>query len=217
MSSFFERLQSATQTERESFLRIEQLVRGARGNISLESYIAFLEQAYHHVKHTVPLLMACGSRLSMEKEWLREAIAEYIREETGHQEWILNDIRACGGDAAGCRSGNPAPATELMIAYAYDTIQRGNPAGFFGMVLVLEGTSIRLATNAAAAIQASLALPDTAFSYLTSHGALDISHMKYFETLMNRLDDEDDRRAVIHVANMMYRLYGDVFRSLPLD
>ncbi|MGD2138450.1 MAG: iron-containing redox enzyme family protein [Gammaproteobacteria bacterium] len=217
MRSFFEYLQSETQAARDSFLGIEQLQRGARGDISLHTYTAFLVQAYHHVKHTVPLLMACGSRIPMEKEWLREAIAEYIREETGHQEWILNDITACGGDAAACRYGKPAPETELMLAYAYDTIHRGNPIGFFGMVLVLEGTSIRLASNAAGAIQEALALPDTAFSYLTSHGSLDISHMKYFESLMNRLDDEADQQAITHVANMMYRLYGGIFRSLPLD
>ena len=48
------------------------------------------------VRHTVPLLMACGARLPERLEWLREAIAEYIEEEIGHQEWILNDIRACG-------------------------------------------------------------------------------------------------------------------------
>ena len=71
MSSFFERLQVETQPARESFLSIEQLSRGARGEISLDSYMAFLVQAYHHVKHTVPLLMACGSRIPMEKEWLR--------------------------------------------------------------------------------------------------------------------------------------------------
>ena len=98
MNNFFDQLQSETQSSRESFLSIEQLARGARGDISLETYIAFLVQAYHHVKHTVPLLMACGSRIPMQKEWLREAIAEYIEEETGHQEWILNDIRACGVD-----------------------------------------------------------------------------------------------------------------------
>jgi len=217
MSSFFERLQAETQSTRESFLGIEQLGRGARGDISLDTYIAFLVQAYHHVKHTVPLLMACGSRVPMEKEWLREALAEYIEEETGHQEWILNDIRACGGDPEVHRYGKPNPETELMVAYAYDTINRGNPVGFFGMVLVLEGTSIQLATNAAQAIQKSLDLPETAFSYLSSHGSLDIEHMKFYESLVNRLDDENDRQAVIHVANMMYRLYGDVFRSLPLD
>jgi len=217
MSKFFEQLQAETQSSRESFLGIEQLARGARGEISLETYVAFLVQAYHHVKHTVPLLMACGSRIPMEKEWLRVAIAEYIDEETGHQEWILNDIKACGVDPEIHRYGIPNPETELMVSYAYDSISRGNPVGFFGMVLVLEGTSIQLATSAAQTIQRSLHLPDAAFSYLSSHGSLDLEHMKFYESLVNRLDDAADKAAIIHVANMMYRLYGDVFRSLPLD
>ena len=104
-----------------------------------------------------------------------------------------------------------------MVSYAYDTINRGNPAGFFGMVLVLEGTSISLATNAAEKIQLSLELPKQAFTYLASHGSLDIEHMGFFEKLMNQVEDADDQQAIIHMANMMYRLYGDVFRSIPLN
>ena len=78
MATFFEQLQSATQTAREDLLSVPQIQQGAQGTISLDTYLAFLTEAYHHVKHTVPLLMACGSRLHMEKEWLREAIGEYI-------------------------------------------------------------------------------------------------------------------------------------------
>lgn len=217
MSSFFERLQEATQSAREDMLRVEQLQRGARGEISLSTYIAYLTEAYHHVKHTTPLLMACGSRLPSDKEWLRNAIAEYIEEELGHQEWILNDIKASGGDSESVRNGQPRPATELMVAYAYDSIARGNPVSFFGMVLVLEGTSISLATGAADAIRQSLALPKQAFSYLNSHGSLDIEHMGFYEKLMNQVEDEEDQQAIIHMANMMYKLYGDVFRSIPLE
>jgi pyrroloquinoline quinone (PQQ) biosynthesis protein C len=217
MHSFFSRLQDETRAAREELLAIPQIIQGASGRISRETYIAFLVQAYHHVKHTVPLLMACGSRLPMEKEWLREAMASYIDEETGHQEWILNDIRACGADPEIHRYGTPHPETELMVSYAYDSINRGNPVSFLGMVFVLEGTSVRLATQAAGAIRAALNLPETAFSYLASHGSLDISHMDFFQSLVNRLDDADDQRSIIHMANMMYRLYGDVFRSLPLD
>ena len=217
MTDFFSRLQAATLAARSELLAIPQIVQGVQGRISLASYTAFLVQAYHHVRHTVPLLMACGSRLPSSKEWLREAVADYIEEESGHQEWILNDLRACGVDPELHRNGRPAPATELMVAYAYDTIARGNPVAFFGMVLVLEGTSIKLATAAAGAIQAALGLPAQAFSYLTSHGALDIGHMEFFASLMNRIEDIDDQQAIIHMANMMYRLYGDVFRSLPLD
>jgi len=32
---------------------------------------------------------------------------------------------------------------------------------------------------------------------------------------MNRLDNEDDKAAVVHTARVVYRLYGDIFRSLP--
>jgi pyrroloquinoline quinone (PQQ) biosynthesis protein C len=103
-----------------------------------------------------------------------------------------------------------------MVAYAYDTIARGNPVGFFGMVLVLEGTSVALALLAADRIQASLGLPDTAFSYLRSHGTLDQEHTRHLAALLDALDDPRDRTAVTHAAKMFYKLYGDVFRSLPL-
>jgi pyrroloquinoline quinone (PQQ) biosynthesis protein C len=83
------------------------------------------------------------------------------------------------------------------------------------MVQVLEGTSIDLASRAADAIQKGLGLPDSAFTYLRSHGALDIGHVQFFEKLMNRLDRDEDRDAVLHCARVMYRLYGDMFRSLP--
>lgn len=43
--------------------------------------------------------MACGSRLPQEPRWLRDAVLGYIDEEQGHEEWVLNDIEACGADA----------------------------------------------------------------------------------------------------------------------
>lgn len=214
---FFEELQHQTEAERAYLLGAPIIQSALDGTASLDSYIAFLSEAYHHVKHTVPLLMACGARLPERLEWLRSAVAEYIEEEIGHQEWILNDIRACGGDAEAVRNGQPSLATELMVAYVYDRIARHNPVSFFGMVNVLEGTSIALATQAAEVLRTSLQLPPQAFSYLTSHGSLDISHVEFFRKLMNRLDDADDRAAVVHTARVVYRLYGDLFHSLPVE
>jgi len=215
--SFYDELVSTTEDARNNLLSIPFIQQGAAGHLSLESYMAFLGQAYHHVKHTIPLLMAAGAALPERLEWLREAIGEYIEEEMGHQEWILNDIEACGGDKEAVRHETPHQETELMVAYAYDTIHRHNPVGFFGMVLVLEGTSVALATQAAERIQARLNLPEQAFSYLTSHGSLDVSHVDFYEKLMNRLEDANDKAAVVHCARMFYKLYGDIFRSLPLS
>jgi pyrroloquinoline quinone (PQQ) biosynthesis protein C len=217
MTDFFDRLLAETEAERRELLSIPFVRQGHSGALSLDSYVAFLGQAYHHVKHTTPLLMACGARVPQDKEWLRDAMAEYIEEEVGHQDWILNDIAACGGDAAQTRAEQPGAAAELMVAYAYHTIDRGNPVGFLGMVLVLEGTSVRIATEAAENLRRNLGLPAAAFTYLTSHGSLDLSHMEFYKGLVNRLDSDQDRRQVIHCAKRFYRLYGDVFRSLPLS
>ena len=212
--SFFKTLQQRTEGPRNGLQQQAFIQRGVSGELSTADYIAFLSQAYHHVKHTVPLLMACGAKLSERYEWLRVAVAEYIEEETGHQEWILNDIAAAGGDAEAVRCSSPNASTELMVAYAYDMIQRVNPLGFFGMVQVLEGTSIAVADAAADAIQGSLGLPNRAFSYLKSHGALDIEHVDFFKGLMNQITDTQDQACIIHSATRFYQLYGGIFEEL---
>jgi acyl-CoA synthetase (AMP-forming)/AMP-acid ligase II/thiaminase len=214
MMTFYEELSAATARERERLLALPFIRDGAAGRLRLRDYVAFLTQAYHHVKHTLPLLMACGARLPERLEWLRQAMVEYVTEELGHQEWILDDLRVCGADAEQVRRGRPDLPAELMVAYAYDTIARGNPVGFLGMVLVLEGTSVQVATKAAEALGRSLGLPQSAFTYLTSHGSLDQGHVRFYETLVNRLDDPADRAAVVHGARAFYKLYGDVFRGL---
>ncbi len=212
--AFYDRLVTGTENARVAFMHMPVLQRALRGNVTNDEYVAFLSQAYHHVKHTVPLMMACGSRLSENQHWLLQALGEYIAEEMGHEHWILDDIRACGGDPDAVRLATPHPATETMVAYAYDVVQRRNAVGFFGMVFVLEGTSVRLATQAAQAIKEKLRLPGNAFRYLTSHGALDQNHLAFFEGLMNRIDDPADQAMIRHCANMFYRLYGEIFRSL---
>jgi pyrroloquinoline quinone (PQQ) biosynthesis protein C len=212
--SFFDELNSVSEKHRDYLLSAPIIGTCMVEGLSLEHYVAFLQQAYHHVKHTTPLLMATGARLPESKEWLRDAVAEYIEEELGHQEWILNDIEACGFDKEKARRSTPNISTEMMVAYAYDMINRVNPLGFFGMVHVLEGTSINIADLAADKIQEKLGLSDQAFSYLRSHGKLDQEHVKFFEGLMNRIDDKDEQDQIIHAASRFYHLYGNIFREV---
>ena len=164
---FFDQLQESTREDREALYAVPVIREALAGQVGLEGYVAFLTQAYYHVRHTVPLMMACGARLPSSLEWLRKAVCEYIDEEYGHEQWILNDIAACGGDAEAVRLGQPSQAIELMV------------------------------------------------SYLTSHGALDIGHMQHYRELMNRLERDEDKAAVIHVSKVVYRLYADMFRGLP--
>jgi pyrroloquinoline quinone (PQQ) biosynthesis protein C len=212
--TFHEQLARATAPDREFLVSAPIIGRCLSGDVTRELYVAFLTQAYHHVRHTVPLLMAVGARVPDRHAWLRDAVLHYLEEETGHDEWILNDIEQAGGDRAAAAASQPAVATEAMIAYAYDTVMRRNPLGFFGMVHVLEGTSVALALQAADRMQQALDLPIRAFTYLRSHGELDKTHVKDLADILERFTDEEDRQAVIRCARGIYWLYGHVFRSL---
>lgn len=214
--AFFDRLQQETDAARQHVLSSPVIPAVMEGRFDIQGYRYFLEQAFHHVRHTVPLMMACGARLPSRLEHVRKALVEYIDEEYGHDEWILNDIEASGGDKVAARQNTPCLAIELMVAFLYDQIHRGNPAAFFGMVMVLEGTSIKLATQMGRIVQSKLGLSDKAFSYLFSHGHLDQDHFQFFESLMNSIDDPQDQQAIIHSAKVVYRLYGDMLRSIPV-
>lgn len=214
---FYNQLIDATTAERDYFLSAPIISDVMAGRFGLETYLAFLHQAYHHVRHTVPLLQAARDNLQPEQQWLDTPLASYIEEETGHEAWILNDIEACGEDRHAWAKRPPGFHTEIMVSYLYDMAQRVNAAGIFGMVLVLEGTSSSLAPAVAQIVQQKLGLPDAAMTYLTTHGELDQTHIVHFENVMNRLGNEADQGAIIHTARRVYRLYGDVYRDIPVE
>lgn len=213
--AFYDRLLQETADARDTLYHVPQLSDGLRGDISREAYVAYLTEAYHHVRHTVRFLMAMGARLPESKKWLHDAISEYIDEEKGHEEWILNDIAAAGGDKEAARAAVPRLETQVLVAYNYDYIARKNPVGFLGMVFMLESTSTQIASAGADAVKDKLGLPQNAFSYLYSHGALDVEHLKFFEALVNKIDDPDDQAAIIEVANNTFRLFANVMRAIP--
>jgi pyrroloquinoline quinone (PQQ) biosynthesis protein C len=212
---FYEQLLAETEQNRSYLLQAPIIEDVMNKKFTMETYIAFLNQAYHHVKHTIPLLMTAGAKLSDDREWLRKVIADYIDEEIGHEQWILNDIESCGYNREEYRLGAAPFASEIMVAYLFDYITRKNPVGIFGMVLVLEGTSADLAPMVAGIVKDELSLSDEATTYLVSHGELDQEHIRFFEKSVNTITDPDDRKAIADVANAVYRLYGDVYRSIP--
>lgn len=215
--NFHEALLARTVEHREYLLGSAVIQRALAGDITRALYIAFLTQAYHHVRHTVPLMMAVGSALPERLTWLQPELIHYLEEEQGHDQWILSDIEAAGGDRAAAARSQPDLATDAMIAFAYDMVRRRNPVGFFGMVHVLEGTSVALALRAAERLQSALGLPIRAFTYLRSHGTLDQQHVHHLAGILHRLDCDEDREAVVRCAQAIYWLYGNMFRRLDLQ
>ncbi|RVU33896.1 iron-containing redox enzyme family protein [Hwanghaeella grinnelliae] len=228
--SFYQRLLAETEADRLSFVSIPVIRDAMAGDVDLPLYLRYLSEAYHHVRFTCPLMGAALARCTADDRRYREALLEYLDEERGHEEWILEDIAALGGNAEQVRSDSGAAATRIMVGYAYYAVEHISPYALLGMVHVLEGMSVALADKAAKGIAQAIlkagqedgdgsdamaeGQPGKGFSYLMSHGSLDQDHVRFFETLVNGLPDEKAETAVIDTAKIMYRLFGDVFRTL---
>ncbi len=215
-ASFHQQLVNGTAAENAAFRAIpvvtETLANGAERSL----YLAFLTSAYHHVRHTCPLLGTALSHCGRGDGALRAGLIAYIDEEQGHEDWILDDIAALGGDVRQVIEEQPPFAVRMMVAYAYYAIERISPYALLGMVHVLEGLSAALATAAAGRISAALGVNAEAagFRYLSSHGALDQDHVRLFADLLVAIDTPLRRSMVIQAARDFYRLYGDVLRDL---
>lgn len=210
---FYDRLMAETAADREGFRAIPIIQEVMRGGATYAMYLDFLSQAYHHVKHTFPLLALAAARTT--NLAYQKALLSYMNEERGHDEWILDDIRSLGGDAEAVRNGKAGAACQIMVGYSYYAIEHIDPYAQLGSVHVLEGMSVALAEHAASAIQRSLgANSEAGFSYLRSHGALDIEHVAFFKALVDDISDARVYEIVLDSARMFYRLYGDIFREL---
>ena len=211
--TFYERLNAETASERNAFLHIPLVAQATVHGAAQETYIAFLEQAYHHVKHTFPLLALAASRTK--DEYYQDALVEYMEEERGHEKWILDDIRALGGDAETVARGEPGQACAIMVGYAYYAIEHISPYAMLGSVHVLEGLSVMLADKLADVLKVRFALAEeNGFSYLRSHGSLDQEHVAFFRNTINGFTDEAIQDLIIAQSKIFYRLYGGIFEDL---
>jgi pyrroloquinoline quinone (PQQ) biosynthesis protein C len=211
--SLYDRLMSETAKDREAFLTIPIVQHAIRNGASRQLYVDFLTEAYHHVKHTFPLLALAASRTSDER--YQDALVEYMEEERGHEKWILDDIKIVGGDPDAVRAGSAGMPCQIMVGYAYYAVERVSPYAYLGSVHVLDGMSVLLADKLADAMKKSLGQQnDAGFSYLRTHGSLDSDHVAFFRTLVDGFDDPVTQRIIIDNARIFYRLYGAIFQDL---
>jgi len=212
--SNFQQLMQKSAPARQQFMEIALIQDVLRKGASKDLYLDFLTQAYHHVKCTAPLLASAAGRCGVDDYVYQAALFEYIEEERGHELWILEDINALGGDAEEVRRSAPRLPCKVMVGHAYYLIDRVSHYAMLGMIHVLEGMAVALASNVVSAIRSSIAsTTDEGFKYLTTHSDLDIVHAEFFEGLI----DEVDRRhlpLVTETATDFYKLYGDLFREL---
>ena len=182
------------------------------GQVSQGAYADFLVRLYPIVSNFCPMMAAaigvCADRLPE----LRRFLYEHVQEERGHENMVLNDLRAIGmADAARVPRRRPVPPAQALLAFNYHGIATEHPGVVLGMVYVLEILSSLYGGKVAQALSRSMGLPlSSGFSFLDSHASLDEDHMAALRKLLLHDDCTDAHQCILNSIDVNFHLFTDL-------
>jgi hypothetical protein len=151
----------------------------------------FLIAIYGSARATVPLMeTACRvSRSLSDRDPVAAALPAYferhIAEETGHDEWLLQDLERLGFSREQVCDGAAHPAIVSMIGAQYYWILHTHPVSLLGLFAVLEG--LPPTHDDLDDIQARTRLDAAAFRMLRHHAEADQRHADDLFAFIDRL------------------------------
>jgi|SRR5882672_2272178 len=204
-------LTDATRREIEALPKVQSLI---HHGLPVLQYRAFLHDLYHIVWHFCPIMAAAAARCDDRFRGLRFELYERIEEEKGHDEWVLADIEAVGGDTDAARRMLPSAPTQGMIGFNYYASERIHPCAVLGMLYALEVISSVYGGRAADSIARSLErdVDQGGFKFLSSHATMDVDHMASLNRLLNTIDDPRAQEVIVNSTRVNFHQFGQLFQ-----
>ena len=211
--SFFITLVETTDANRRDLESVPRVHSMIHHGLKLGEYRALLRDLYHVVWHFCPLMAAAAGRCSDRFNDVRFELYERIQEEKGHEQWVLEDIEAMGGDVASVRSGAPSAPVQAMIGFNYYAVERVHPCSVLGMLYMLEVVSSVYGGRVSDAIARALGRDVDAggFKFLSSHATMDQDHMASLNRLVKTIADPDAQQAIINSTRVNFVQFAQMF------
>ena len=180
--------------------------------LTLAEYRAFLRDLYHIVWHFCPIMATAAARCGDNLRNIRYDLYERIDEEKGHEDWVLEDIAAMGGDVTAHIAAPSAPV-QAMIGYNYYAAERVHPCSVLGMLYVLEVVASVYGGKAADSIARAIGRDagKGGFRFLSSHATMDADHFAQLNVLLKTIDDPAAQAAVISSTQVNFHQFGQLF------
>lgn len=210
----YERMLRELATDRAAAVQQPGVRRLLSEGTDRETYLEFLGELYHVVKHFCPTMEIAAARCGEDQAPLRAHLKHSIEEERGHDAWVLKDIEALGGNPIAAMNSSPSVPIQAMLGYNYNQAERGNPWSVMGMVYVLEEVAANYASRVARRVAERLEVTSgEGFSFLLSHGEMDQAHVEEFKELTDVCVRQADQDALVESARVNYALFGALFRE----
>lgn len=169
-----------------------------------EIYPEFLFRNHSVIRSSVPLMKAAAEEC--EKLVGRDPVAggmlEYFRhhipEETGHDDWVLDDLELLGFPRKEVLKRIPPPSAAALAGSQYYWIRHVHPVALLGFIAVLEGTPPDVAFFEATADR--IGVPRKAFSNLLLHGKLDPQHRDDLDRTLDALPLTEEHHTLMGIS-----------------
>lgn len=183
--------------------------------MSVERYRKLLTELYHVVWHFNPVCAAAASRMPDEQRTVRYFLYEHMHEESGHEEWVLNDLEAMGLAREDAQAVVPSVFIATLCGYNYWSADRRHPCSALGMMYALEVIASVYGGTFASALRESLLLEgDHGVSFISSHAMMDTEHMVKLRQILNTLKDDAAKGAVVESAIVNFHHFTRMFEAI---
>jgi hypothetical protein len=190
-----------------------RLVRGAMDAVAeqlwshprlREIYPEFLFRNHSVIRCSVPLMKAAAERCEtmLDREPIAEGMLTYFRkhipEETGHDDWVLDDLETLGYKREEVLKRIPPPSAAALAGAQYYWIRHVHPVAMLGFIAVLEGTPPDVEFFEQTADR--IGVPRRAFSNLLLHGKLDPQHRDDLNHALDALPLTEDHHNLMAIS-----------------
>jgi pyrroloquinoline quinone (PQQ) biosynthesis protein C len=183
------------------------------GTESRDVYTRYLMNVWHYAQHSAVVIGTAGARAVTRNPKLADYLLHHAREELGHEEWALQDLKALGVDGAEVCASRPVPSCAAMVGYEYYVAAHANPIGLFGWLYVLEAMGDDLGELMSKQIRETLKL-EQGVKFLAGHGEADEEHTADLTVQIRDHVRDEDRADVHHVADVVAELYTRMFDEI---
>jgi pyrroloquinoline quinone (PQQ) biosynthesis protein C len=168
-------------------------------------YREYLFQSHSIIRASVPLMKAtlecCRTPKYLSDPVLKlfgDYLERHIVEETGHDEWILNDAEVLGIQRRALLERIPKQTALQMVGSQYYLINHYNPVAMLGYIAVMEGTPPQ--SEFIEDVARRNKLPLEAFSSFLLHAKVDPKHRADLDLLLDKLPLRKEQLGLIGLS-----------------
>lgn len=171
-----------------------------------ELYPAYLKTMHMIVRSAVPLMesaleraRACSSRDKV-AAGIIYYLERHMKEESGHDVWLLEDLEATGADPTEPLRQIPSSQVATLVGAQYYWLRHYHPISLFGHIMVME--TYHPPAGFANQLRDKTGYPKAAFRAIERHETLDIRHKRELYELLDNLSLEREHEKIISISGL---------------